>query len=240
MQVLPYKDKNEGKKQQVATMFNNISQKYDLLNRVLSIGIDKKWRRRAIDQLISLKPDHILDVATGTGDLAIEALRLNPVKIIGVDISEGMLEIGKEKIFKKGISNKIELRKGDSEQLDFPENTFDAVTVAFGVRNFEDLEKGLKQIYRVLKPGGKVVILEFSQPEKFPFKQIYNIYSKFVLPGIGRLISKDKGAYSYLPESVSHFPYGKAFLQILENTGFKSPQCKTLTFGISSIYTAIK
>ncbi len=239
MAVLPYKDKEGGKKEQVATMFNNISGKYDLLNRVLSGGIDIIWRKKAIGELKKDAPKYILDIATGTGDFAIQALSLNPDKIIGVDISSGMLEVGKKKIEKQGLQHKIELRLGDSEKLDFPDGHFDAITVAFGVRNFEDLKKGLENMYRVLKPGGKVVILEFSQPEGF-FKHLYNFYSKFILPKIGRLVSKDKSAYTYLPESVEQFPYGKDFVKILESVGFKSSKCRTLSFGISSIYTGIK
>jgi len=240
MSVVPYKNQNEGKKEQVAKMFNNISKNYDLLNHVLSLGIDVLWRKKAIQMLQEEQPKLILDIATGTGDFAIEALALNPDKVIGVDISEGMLEEGRKKMKKKKLDHLIELRLGDSEKLLFPENNFDAVIVSFGVRNFENLEKGLTDMYRVLKPGGKTVIVEFSKPEKFPMKQGYHFYFKYVLPQIGKLISKDNDAYTYLPESVQAFPYGKEFLGILERVGFKNTTCKSLTFGISSIYMAEK
>jgi len=240
MSVVPYKDRNEGKKEQVAKMFNNISKNYDLLNHVLSLGIDVLWRKKAIKMLQEDQPKLILDIATGTGDFAIEALALNPEKVIGVDISEGMLEEGRKKIKKKKLDHLIELQLGDSEKLSFPENNFDAVIVSFGVRNFENLEKGLTDMYRVLKPGGKTVIVEFSQPEKFPMKQGYHFYFKYILPQIGKLVSKDNDAYTYLPESVQAFPYGNEFLGILERVGFKNTTCKSLTFGVSSIYMAEK
>jgi len=240
MTVLPYKTQDGTKKEQVAQMFDNISPKYDLLNRVLSLGIDIYWRKLAVKQLKSLKPKLILDVATGTGDFALEALSLQPDRIIGVDISEGMLAVGRQKVQKAGLSQKIELQQGDSEGLAFPDSTFDAVTVAFGVRNFENLEKGLADMQRVLKKGGKLVVLEFSQPQSFPFKQIYNFYFKNVLPFVGNTVSKDSAAYTYLPESVQAFPYGAAFLKILEKVGFSQVYAKSLTFGISSIYVATK
>lgn len=240
MTVLPYKDKESSKKEQVAEMFDNISSKYDFLNHFLSMGIDIRWRKKAIKYLKSLKPQSILDVATGTGDFAIEALSLNPEKITGVDISEGMLNVGKEKIRKKKLEKKIELLKGDSENLPFEDNNFDAATVAFGVRNFENLEKGLKEIHRVLKPNGKLVVLEFSKPTTFPFKQLYNFYFKAILPKIGNSIAKDQSAYTYLPESVQAFPNGPEFLKVLENVGYKNTLCKKLTFGISSIYIGEK
>jgi demethylmenaquinone methyltransferase/2-methoxy-6-polyprenyl-1,4-benzoquinol methylase len=240
MTVVPYKDRGESKKEQVAQMFDNISPKYDLLNRVLSLGIDISWRKKAVKMLRKHEPKLILDVATGTGDFALEALRLNPDKIIGVDISEGMLDVGRKKMKEKGLEHKIELQTGDSEDLPFPDNMFDAVIVSFGVRNFETLEKGLAGMYRVLKPGGKVVILEFSKPKMFPFKQLYNFYFKHVLPGIGKMVSKDKSAYTYLPESVQAFPDGDNFLAILNKVGYKETLCKPLTLGISSIYTGIK
>jgi len=240
MSVVPYKDKEDSKKQQVAEMFDNISPKYDLLNRTLSLGIDVLWRKKAIKMLKADNPQLILDVATGTADLALEALSLKPQRIIGVDISEGMLEVGRQKIAKLHLNDKIELAYGDSENLNFPENTFDAVMVSFGVRNFENLEKGLENIHRVLKKDGQIMVLEFSQPESFPFKQIYQFYFKNVLPLVGKSISKDSSAYTYLPESVQAFPYGEAFNQILSNTGFHSITCKPLTFGISSIYHARK
>jgi demethylmenaquinone methyltransferase / 2-methoxy-6-polyprenyl-1,4-benzoquinol methylase len=240
MAVLPYSTLKEGKKQQVASMFNNISKKYDLLNHLLSAGIDIIWRKRAIKLLKKEGPKVILDIATGTGDFAIEALSLKPEKVIGVDISEGMLNIGREKILNAGLADRIELMEGDSENLQFNDNKFDAVIVAFGVRNFEDLEKGLQEMFRVLRKGGTVVILEFSKPEKFPVKNFYNFYFRFILPLIGKMISKDNSAYTYLPESVNSFPYGKEFLKILEKTGFHSSQCIKLTFGISSIYVGKK
>ncbi|MEQ8927697.1 MAG: bifunctional demethylmenaquinone methyltransferase/2-methoxy-6-polyprenyl-1,4-benzoquinol methylase UbiE [Fulvivirga sp.] len=240
MSVVPYKEKKTGKKQQVAEMFNNISKKYDFLNHFLSLGIDILWRKKAIKYLKKDQPKYILDIATGTGDFAIEALALKPDKVVGVDISEGMLAVGKEKMKKKGLDKIIDLQLGDSEKLLFDDNTFDAIIVSFGVRNFEDLEKGLKDMNRVLKNGGKVVILEFSKPTKFPFKQLYNFYFKAILPKIGRLISKDSSAYTYLPESVDAFPDGDKFLTVLQNAGFKDNKCKPLTFGISSIYIGQK
>ncbi|ELR70396.1 Ubiquinone/menaquinone biosynthesis methyltransferase UbiE [Fulvivirga imtechensis AK7] len=240
MTVVPYKEKQSGKKEQVAEMFNSISRKYDFLNHFLSLGIDILWRKKAIRLLKSDEPKEILDIATGTGDFAIESLRLNPDQVIGVDISEGMLEVGREKLKRKGLDDKIELRMGDSEKLLFDDNKFDAVIVSFGVRNFENLERGIADMYRVLKPGGKTVILEFSKPSKFPFKNIYNFYFKAILPKIGRLVSKDKAAYTYLPESVQAFPDGKNFLKVLEKVGFKNTRCKPLTFGISSIYIGEK
>lgn len=240
MTVVPYKDRQEGKKEQVATMFNNISRNYDLLNRVLSLGIDVRWRKKAIKQLEAHKPKLILDVATGTGDFAISALALNPDKVIGVDISEGMLSMGREKLLKLKLDKRIELQKGDSEGLLFPDNNFDAAIVAFGVRNFENLEKGLTDMLRVLKPNGKLVVLEFSKPKRFPFKQLYNFYFKLILPKIGSIISKDKSAYTYLPESVDAFPDGERFLAVMKNAGYKETKCIPLTFGISSIYVGIK
>jgi demethylmenaquinone methyltransferase/2-methoxy-6-polyprenyl-1,4-benzoquinol methylase len=240
MTVLPYKEEQSGKKAQVAKMFDSISHRYDFLNHFLSLGIDRGWRKRAIEFLKPHKPKHILDVATGTGDFALQALALNPDHITGIDISEGMLEIGRKKIQERQLSSKVELQRGDSENIHFEENKFDAVTVGFGVRNFENLEKGLGEIFRVMKPGAWVVILEFSRPQKFPFRQLYNFYFKGILPKIGRLISKDKSAYTYLPESVEAFPDGINFENILKKVGFKDTTCKPLTFGISSIYTGRK
>jgi len=240
MTVLPYKEENASKKEQVARMFDNISPKYDFLNHFLSMGIDKAWRKKAINFLKPLHPQYILDVATGTGDFALQALAINPEKVTGIDISAGMLEVGQRKIEKLGLTKKIELLIGDSENLPFREDMFNAVTVAFGVRNFENLEKGLHEIYRVIKPGGMVVVLEFSRPRRFPFRQVYNFYFKIVLPRIGRIVSSDKAAYTYLPESVEAFPDGEDFVRILKNTGFKDTACKPLTFGISSIYTGRK
>lgn len=240
MNVLPYKDNDTSKKEQIAAMFNSISGKYDFLNHFLSLGIDILWRKRAVRLLKNHQPKLILDIATGTGDFAIEALSLNPEKIIGVDISEGMLSIGREKLIKKNLTDKIELLSGDSEVLPFEDNFFDAVIVSFGVRNFENLEKGLSNMLRVLKPGGKVVILEFSKPKSFPFKQIYQFYFQWILPKIGKLISKNHAAYTYLPDSVEAFPDGDDFLNILNKTGFQKNQCTPLTLGISSIYSGSK
>ncbi len=240
MAVVPYKEQKASKKEQVASMFDQISPKYDLLNHLLSFGIDIYWRKKAINLLKPYQPHLILDIATGTADFAIEALAAKPDKIIGVDISEGMLNIGREKIKKMQLEDKIELHMGDSEKLLFQDNYFDAVIVSFGVRNFENLEKGLSDMNRVLKPDGTCVILEFSNPRKFPFKQLYNFYSNRILPLIGKTISKDKAAYSYLPESVQAFPDGDAFITIFEKAGFKSTQCIPLTFGISSIYIGKK
>lgn len=240
MTVVPYKEEKVSKKEQVARMFDNISNRYDFLNHFLSLGIDKGWRKRAVQLLKPYQPKFILDVATGTGDFALQALELQPVKIIGVDISEGMLEVGRKKMKQKGLSEMIEMKTGDSENLPFSDNNFDAVTVGFGVRNFENLEKGLLEIYRVMKPGALLVILEFSRPKRFPFKQVYNFYFKAILPKIGRWVSRDKAAYTYLPESVDAFPDGLDFINILSTIGFKHTACKPLTFGISSIYTAQK
>ncbi len=240
MAVVPYKDKKEGKKAQVANMFNNISKRYDLLNHLLSLGIDITWRKKAIRMLQKDQPKVILDIATGTGDFAIEALALKPTKVIGVDISEGMLAEGRKKLQKRKLDHLIELQLGDSEKLLFEENKFDAVIVSFGVRNFENLELGLADMFRVLKPGGKVVIVEFSKPKKFPMKQGYNFYFKYILPQIGKLVSKDQSAYTYLPESVQAFPDGQDFLDVLKKVGFKNTKCKPLTFGISSIYIGEK
>ena len=240
MTVFPYKNNTLGKKKQVALMFDNISPKYDLLNHMLSFGIDRIWRRKAVNLLISHHPKQILDIATGTGDFALQALKLNPEKVTGIDISEGMIKQGRQKINKRNLNDKIELLLGDSENLAFEDNKFSAVIVAFGVRNFENLSKGLSEMYRVLNNNGKVVILEFSKPSKFPFKQVYNLYFKYVLPIIGKMVSRDHSAYTYLPESVQVFPEGNDFLTILSNVGFKEVRCIPLTFGISSIYTGTK
>ncbi|MEI6489024.1 MAG: bifunctional demethylmenaquinone methyltransferase/2-methoxy-6-polyprenyl-1,4-benzoquinol methylase UbiE [Bacteroidota bacterium] len=234
--VTPYKDTNKSKKEQVAIMFDAIAPKYDFLNQLLSMGIHKSWRRKAVNLLRENKPSSILDIATGTGDFAIEAMKLNPNKVVGVDISEGMLKLGKEKIIKLGLQDKIELKSGDSESLPFSDKSFDAITVGFGVRNFENLEKGINDIYRVLKPGGVVAILEFSKPRAFPIKQIYNFYFKFITPSIGKMFSKDNSAYTYLPESVNAFPDGDDFLSVLNNAGFVESKAISLTFGIASIY----
>mgnify|MGYP001164174211 FL=1 len=240
MNLLPYKDNNTNKKEQIAAMFNSISGKYDFLNHLLSFGIDILWRKKAVQILRKNQPKLILDIATGTADFAIEALSLKPKKIIGIDISEGMLSVGREKLIKRNLTDKIELLVGDSETLPFKDNLFDAIIVSFGVRNFENLEKGLSDMLRVLKPGGKIVILEFSKPKSFPFKQIYQFYFRWILPKIGKLISKDRVAYTYLPDSVEAFPDGDNFLQILNKIGFQKSQCTPLTLGISSIYSGSK
>lgn len=237
----PYKSKEGGKKEQVADMFNNISPKYDLINRMMTMRIDIIWRKKAIRSLLPLAPQLILDVATGTGDFAIESIQiLNPQKIIGVDISAGMLEVAKTKIIKKSLQDQFEVVLGDSEKLQFEDNTFDAVTVAFGVRNFENLEKGLSEIHRVLKPGGKAIILELSNPTAFPIKQIFNFYFHKIVPTMGKLISKDASAYTYLPESVARFPDGKRFAAITDKVGFSNTKVRPQTFGFCTIYEATK
>lgn len=240
MTVVPYKEERTGKKEQVAKMFNSISGRYDFLNHFLSLGIDIRWRKKAVKLLAKEKPKIILDIATGTGDFAIETLSLKPEKVIGIDISEGMLEVGRKKMKARGYDSIIEMCSGDSENLPFEENKFDAVIVAFGVRNFENLEQGLAEMRRVLKTGGRLVVLEFSKPRMFPFKQLYNFYFKFILPKVGKFVSKDPAAYTYLPESVQAFPDGNDFVSILNKLGYKNTSCTPLTFGISSLYTAVK
>lgn len=230
----------KGKKQQVRTMFNGIAHRYDFLNHFLSAGIDYSWRRKAIRLIGKNEPKKILDVATGTGDLAIEAMKIKPIEIIGVDIAEDMLAIGRQKLEKKKLSDIISLHTGDSENLQFEDLYFDAVMVSFGVRNFENLEKGLSEMFRVLKKDGQVMILEFSKPQKFPVKQFYNFYFRYILPFLGRIISGDASAYTYLPDSVSKFPAGKDFTQLLEKIGFKNTKHIPLTFGIASIYLGDK
>lgn len=238
--ALPDKNSDLSKKGQVEEMFDNISPKYDLLNHLLSVNIDKLWRKNAVRKLKTSQPRHVLDVATGTGDFALAISKLSNVKITGIDISEGMLAVGRKKIEKEGLSNSIELLKADSEQLPFNQGHFDAATVGFGVRNFENLNKGLSEIFRVLKPGGVFYVLEFSKPEKAPFKQIYYFYFTKILPLIGRLISKDSNAYTYLPESVNEFPDGDRFLNILADIGFVHGKCFKQTFGVASIYEVYK
>lgn len=240
MTVIPYKEKQSSKKEQVATMFNNISHKYDFLNHFLSLGIDILWRKKAVSMLKAHQPKKIMDVATGTADFAIETLQLNPEKVIGIDISQGMLNVGIEKIKKKGVENIISLELGDSENLRFQDAYFDAYTVAFGVRNFENLEKGLTEMLRVLKPGGTGIILEFSKPKNFPVKQLYNFYFNKILPFIGKVVSKDNAAYTYLPESVYAFPDGKDFTNLLNKIGYKNATATPLMFGIATIYKASK
>jgi demethylmenaquinone methyltransferase/2-methoxy-6-polyprenyl-1,4-benzoquinol methylase len=239
-EIKPYEQDAE-KKQQVSKMFNNISGKYDFLNHFLSAGIDRRWRKRAISKLKDINPKQLLDVATGTGDLALEAYKqLKPEKIIGIDIAVKMLEIGRTKLKRKGLTEIITFEEGDSENLPFEDNSFDAVIVAFGVRNFANVEKGLEEMIRVLRPEGKCVILEFSKPKVFPIKQLYNFYFSSILPGIGRITSKDKKAYSYLYESVQAFPEGKDFEQLLQKLGLNQTSCEALTMGICSIYTGTK
>lgn len=238
--VNPYKDLDKGKKAQVALMFNNIARKYDFLNHFLSMGIDKLWRKKAVKLLQSLQPKEMLDIATGTADFALECLKLNPDKVVGIDISTEMLAVGREKIAKKKLQHKIELFEGDSENIQFEDNSFDAITVAFGVRNFENLEKGLQEMNRVVRPGGKVVVLEFSKPKKFPIKQFYNFYFFRILPLWGRMVSKDSSAYTYLPESVGAFPDDEEFLKIYRSCGFVETKQIKLSFGIASIYIGTK
>jgi len=238
--VTPYSDSAKGKKEQVAEMFDNIAPKYDFLNHFLSFGIDKIWRRKAIRLLIKHAPANILDVATGTGDFAIESLKTGAQEIVGVDISEQMLSYGRIKIDAMGVGKRITLQKGDAEELGFTDNYFEAVTVAFGVRNFENLSEGLCELYRVLKPGGMVCILEFSKPSAFPVKQFYGFYSFYILPFLGRLFSKDNSAYRYLPESVEQFPDGEQFLDLLKSRGFRETCQYRQTFGVATIYTGIK
>ncbi len=240
MAAVPYKSSGQSKKNQVEEMFDNISPRYDLLNHLLSANIDKLWRKKAVKRLARFKPEIILDIATGTADFAIEATKLNPVKITGIDISEGMLKIGRKKVQKKGYSEIIRLIKADSEDLPFKANSFDAAVVGFGVRNFEHLEKGLAEILRVLKPGAGFIILEFSKPRKAPFKQLYNFYFTNLLPFFGRMISKDKSAYNYLPESVKEFPDGEDLLAVLNKVGFEKGVWLPQTFGIASVYEVQK
>jgi demethylmenaquinone methyltransferase/2-methoxy-6-polyprenyl-1,4-benzoquinol methylase len=238
--VKPYKDSSSSKKEQVAEMFDNIAGKYDFLNHFLSLGIDIYWRKQLVKHLIKQEPKTILDVATGTGDLAIAMLKTNPKKIVGVDISNGMLEVGRKKMKEKSLDHIISLQQADSEDLPYDDESFDAVCVSFGARNFENLEKGLSEMRRVLRKGGKLYILEFSQPTAFPFKQIYQFYFKAILPLIGKMVSKDNSAYSYLPESVSAFPFGKQLNNIIERCGYTNAKNIPLTLGISSIYIAEK
>ena len=238
--ALPYKQSEQSKKGQVEEMFDNISPKYDALNHILSLNIDKIWRKRTIRKLKKSNPGTILDIATGTGDFAVAATKSGDVRVTGIDISEGMLQVGRKKIQRKNLQEKIEFIKADSENLPFENDAFDAAIVGFGVRNFENLEKGLTEIYRVIKPGGIFYVLEFSKPLATPFKQIYMFYFMKILPFIGKLVSKDSRAYSYLPESVMEFPDGENFLSILDATGFSKTKCYRQTFGIASIYEAHK
>ena len=232
-QVVPDTGSNLSKK-------DDIAGKYDFLNHFLSAGIDRGWRKKAIKEIQKVNPKQILDVATGTGDLAIAAMTVNPDKVIGVDIAEQMLEVGRKKLAEKKLTDKIILQSGDSAALSFDDNIFDAVTCAYGVRNFEDLQWGLKEMCRVMRPGGKLAILEFSHPQQFPVKQLYKFYFKYILPPIGKLFSKNAKAYAYLPESVYAFPEGKAFVEILHKCGFKDAKARKLTLGVTTLYTASK
>jgi demethylmenaquinone methyltransferase / 2-methoxy-6-polyprenyl-1,4-benzoquinol methylase len=243
--VKPYNKADSSKKQEVAEMFDNISGRYDFLNHFLSMGIDRRWRKRAIKLLGEFLPkdqkiERLLDVATGTGDFAIAAIKLNPGKVIGLDLSNGMLEVGRKKMIEKGLQDRIEMIQGDSDNLPFDDNFFNGYTVGFGVRNFENLEKGLSEMLRVLKPGGISIILEFSKPRRFPVKQSYRFYSKYVIPKVGRSISGDKAAYAYLPESVAAFPEGKDFESILTKVGYTVIQSTTVSGGIATIYVSRK
>lgn len=238
--VTPYKDSDLGKKQQVEQMFDNISDGYDSLNRVISLGSDMKWKKKIVRLIEKKSPSKILDVATGTGDLAIMLAATNASEIIGVDISEGMLRVGRKKIENKQLTHKITLTQADSENLPFGDNYFDVITVAYGIRNFESLKKGLSEMHRVLKPGGTFVILETSVPTKFPFKQGYRFYCSVILPTIGKLFSKDKKAYGYLSESASNFPFGEELNNILRKIGFIEVEDKPQMFGAATIYVSSK
>ncbi len=237
--VTPY-NTADSKKEQVAEMFDNIAFRYDFLNSLLSFGIHKGWRKKCVKKLKDSQPKQILDVATGTGDFAVACMKLDPDKIIGIDISEGMMKFGREKLKKLNLDKLIELKQGDAETVDFADNVFDAIVVGFGVRNFENLEKGLTNLYRVLKPGGKIVILEFSYPRKFPIKQFYTFYFSVITPFIGKIFSRDARAYTYLPESVKAFPNNEDFTVVLTKCGFKSASFETLSFGVAAIYEAVK
>lgn len=238
--ITPYGKKDITKKQQVSQMFNNISGTYDKLNRLISFGWDVRWRKKVIEQLKPYQPQAILDVATGTGDLALMLSELNPQSIKGLDISEGMLAVGRDKVRQSGKEHLIEMVLADGEQIPFDDATFDAVTVAFGVRNFENLGRGLYEILRVLKKGGVLVVLETAVPAKFPYKQGYHFYTRYLLPMIGGLFAKDKQAYRYLSKSAEHFPCGVAFASILQAIGFDEVKCIPVTFGVAAIYVAPK
>lgn len=239
-QITPYQDSTLGKKEQVTQMFDTISGNYDELNRVISLGIDMKWRKKVVALVKEKKPKRILDIATGTADLAIMMNEIPSEKTIGLDLSAGMLEIGNKKIQEKNLAHKIELVLADSENIPYPDNHFDAITVSFGIRNFETLEKGLSEIYRVLSPNGIFVILETSVPTKFPFKQGYVVYTKFIMPMIGKLFSKDKKAYRYLSNSAANFPFGENLNNILRKVSFTECKAMPQTFGVATIYTATK
>ena len=238
--IKPYNE-DEKKSVQVERMFDNIAPAYDQLNHTLSWGIDKSWRKKAINWLKPFQPQRMMDVATGTGDFAIQACRvLNPKELIGTDISEGMMNVGRQKVKDAGLEGRISFAKEDCTALTFPDNRFDAITVAFGVRNFEDLDKGLKEMHRVLDTNGKLVILELSEPDWFPMKQLYALYSKVVIPTLGKLLSKDRSAYTYLPQSIKAFPQGEVMKEIILKAGFSEASFKRLTLGICTLYTATK
>jgi demethylmenaquinone methyltransferase/2-methoxy-6-polyprenyl-1,4-benzoquinol methylase len=240
-EVVPFKGSEQDKKEQVANMFNSIAFRYDFLNRFLTAGVDIQWRKKAIRQLKELKPQLVLDVATGTGDVALMTHELlKPKKIIGIDISDGMLDLGREKIRKQGLEHAIELQHGDSETIHYPDAHFEAITVAFGVRNFAHLDKGLIEMHRVLKPGGKLVVLEFSRPSQPLFRKMCDFYTQVVTPGVGKLFAKNKDAYQYLNDSVQAFPEGQNFLNIMHEAGFTQTYLKKLSFGICTIYCGSK
>lgn len=238
--IKPYN--SEGKKSvQVEQMFDNIAHAYDTLNHTLSLGIDRSWRRKAIAWLRPFRPQRIMDVATGTGDFAILACReLQPMELVGTDISEGMMNVGREKVKKEGLADKISFAREDCTCLSFVDNSFDAVTVAFGIRNFEDLDKGLSEMCRVLRPGGHLVILELTNPDGFPMKQLFAVYAKVVIPLLGKLISKDSSAYHYLPDTIKVFPQGEIMKTVIAKAGFSEVNFRRLTFGICTLYTATK
>ena len=238
--VTPYNDETRGKKEQVEEMFDNIARRYDFLNHLLSLGIDIRWRKKAVKYIGGINPRKVLDIATGTGDFALEALVLKPDKVTGLDISEGMMKYGREKAKAMHVENVVEFVKGDSEKMEFTDNSFDAITVGFGVRNFENLEAGLREMLRVLKPGGRVAILEASQPPNTIIRFVFGLYFNYIVPAVGRLFSKDVRAYTYLPESVSVFPSGFEFIKILENIGFRNVEWKPLTLGACALYTMEK
>ncbi len=238
--MTPYKDSEVGKKEQVTEMFDKVSSNYDFLNRIMTFGIDISWRKHVVALVKEGNAKKVMDIATGTGDLAILLAKSDIDDVTGLDISPGMLEIGKQKVNAEGLDNKIDMIIGDSEELPFEDGTFDAITVAFGVRNFENLELGLQEIRRVLKPKGALIVLETSQPSKFPVKQGFQFYSKYIIPTIGKLFSKDKSAYDYLPESAAAFPYGEKFNNILLKTGFNTSKVYPQTLGVATIYHAIK
>ncbi len=237
--VTPY-NTNDSKKDQVALMFNNIAYRYDFLNTLLSLGIHKGWRKKCIALLSAKKPQYLLDVATGTADFAINSMKLSPTKVVGIDISEGMMKFGREKIAKLNLQDKIILQYGDAETCDLPSNSMDAITVGFGVRNFQHLEKGLENMLRILKPGGQLCVLEFSTPRKFPMKQFYKFHFKYITPTLGKIFSKDSSAYTYLPESIKVFPDNENFVEILNKTGYVNTSYQSVSFGLAAIYMAEK